>query len=281
VQNWLQSLRALPQDGFIRARIACLEKKLEDITSEKNPKGAAPAVLLLRAISLTKKRERQKAVAIEKAEHIGQQIAKLCAEHDEARLNVFRAEALLDEANEKEKALRAGLAPQSGDDTDVAAASLSDLIGLQMQLRALPAAAASGNMDAAHQAIMCQASAIIDRLTGADGPDQMEDVPLGEYMPGHLPQPAPVTPRPAAPRDPSSDPDPAATPQGTPPLHSRRGRGQQAPESPPVRSRSRAQSERSGSEASHDPSRERRALRAASVGSRRIDQMWGPARRRG
>ena len=284
VNGWLQSMRSLPKDEYIQSRIDCLEKKLEDIRSGGDGKSTDSAVQLLRAQSLTKKRERQRAAAVQKAGELEQHLVQLQAERDEALLTVERAGALLDEAKEKERALRAGLAaPSAGEPTRTAELALNDLLGLQAQLQELPAAMAAGNMDAAHGAVLRQTSAIIERLI-ADVSNTQDFPRAGdEYAEDKAPAVSMAVDETAArptQRDGSEPPaEPAAaaatTPQGRPQSPQHTGeRADASPGATPVRSRSGGPSQRPRSKAASQREPPARACR-------RLDELWGAATRQG
>jgi hypothetical protein len=299
LEGWLLSLRSMPRDDALTGRIMRMEKRLEEI--RKDPMGAGVTVQLLRAQALTKKRERQRTAADDRAQDILRDISTLRDEHDEALLAVVKADSLWAEAKDKERLLRAGVAGIDVLGAELGRASLAQehlhaLMGLQNQLEGLPAAWDNGNCAQAHAAALAQSTAIIKMLratTAAAAAEPATHLPAEEQGAPSPAAAAPATPMPRQGHAPYGAPgSPEFRADATPvPRRSQRRRNSTGPTqgrggSP--RSRSRAASSESDSDMAtgsrlrrprHRGNRvsEREELRQAAMGTHDIRAAFGVA----
>ena len=188
LEGWLESLRSLPPDDAIQARVATLEARITELQTPPPAERGSVLTRLLRARQLTEKRRRQLRRFIDMRDGLLEEAAALKSKLDDAHATIEATARLSRLAEEAEYNLfceySASLeapgrfpSPEAATPASAEAArsrggnpeAAAGVCGLITQLLTLPSAS-HGNLVDAYTAILSQARLVHASLTGNPGP---------------------------------------------------------------------------------------------------------------
>lgn len=156
IEKLIEQLGRFAGDAATEALRERYEARLRKIREASAPRN--PAVQLLRAQKVTRRKAKQAEAAREKVRGIERRVEDLLAEAEKARKEVEETERAEEEAKKKEEDYRREVAGgAAGPDPTLCEETVR---GLQAQIAALPAAARCGNIEDAHKAIVTQLEAL-------------------------------------------------------------------------------------------------------------------------
>jgi len=170
IEKLIEQLGRFAGDAATKALRERYEAKLRKVREANAPRN--PAVQLLRAQKVSRRKAKQAEAAREKVRGLERRVEDLLAEAEEARKEVEEAERAEEEAKKKEEDCRREVAGgAAGPDPTLCEETVR---GLQAQVAALPDAARCGNIEDAHKAIVAQlealARAVARDAAGRGGP---------------------------------------------------------------------------------------------------------------